>query len=236
MKCPKCNAQNINEATKCGVCGKRLKYTPSQSSMTIYQRPTSKAVNTYKTAQIPKQSKPAKAKTLRIIFLSLGMFAAINLLVIFLVKGFIGNNLPFITDKFKLIFASSESAEEYTLSDSEEVHAAIEESEMAEKMNIIRQIEPDVEFFYQKRGRLPSSLQEIEQQLDIEYSDYVLSHFSLKNNGVIRADFPDMPEQKVYSQPTVKNPTGEFVWQCYQINIQNDDFPECEYTELDLFK
>ena len=25
MKCPKCNAENISEAVKCGVCGTRLK-------------------------------------------------------------------------------------------------------------------------------------------------------------------------------------------------------------------
>lgn len=56
MKCPKCNAENINEAVKCGICGARLKhikqnniFTGSSNVESSVRREKIKNINTTKT-------------------------------------------------------------------------------------------------------------------------------------------------------------------------------------------
>ena len=65
MKCPKCNAENINEAVKCGICGARLKHIKQNYIFTGSSNVESSVGRENKKAPTPpKQGIPPESKSL----------------------------------------------------------------------------------------------------------------------------------------------------------------------------
>ena len=65
MKCPKCNAENINEAVKCGICGARLKHIKQNNIFTGSSNVESSVRRENKKAPTPpKQGTPPESKSL----------------------------------------------------------------------------------------------------------------------------------------------------------------------------
>lgn len=65
MKCPKCNAENISEAVKCGVCGTRLKHVKINNDFTgasHVQSSVQRQHSISNTSQSNKNNKPQRPK------------------------------------------------------------------------------------------------------------------------------------------------------------------------------
>lgn len=284
MKCPKCNAENINEAVKCGICGTRLKHakqsniftdsahveasvrrenkkTPNQLKPIPQPQPKSltetlmdknvsaeekarifldswqdKAKDTWEGTQNPK-----KKKNLKIVWILLAVFmfgpavlgvvASVVIPAVMSVIGIANVDHSDADEAAEATDVATAAAEGVNVDN--EIDSI--KNQLFSRYSAVQEFQKDIEKYYQKTGKLPTQLKQLEPYTETGFSDYTYQYFAVGQNGSIIGLFRLEPEKKIYAVPEIrqKKIVG---WKCYSIGIDDDLLKDCQYLDHDPFK
>ncbi|MBJ8442948.1 zinc ribbon domain-containing protein [Acinetobacter bereziniae] len=284
MKCPKCNAENINEAVKCGICGARLKhikqnniFTGSSNVESSVRRENKKAPTPPKQGTPPESKSlteslmdknvsiedkarifldswqdkakdtwgdtqnPKKKKNLKIVWILLAVFmfgpavlGIVASVVIPAVMSVIG-----ITNVDHSDTDEDAEATDVATAAAEDINADDEidsiKNQLFSRYSAVEEFQKDIEKYYQKTGKLPTQLKQLEPYTETGFSDYTYQYFAVGPNGSIVGLFRLEPEKKIYAVPEIRH--KKIVgWTCYSIGIDDDLLKDCQYLDHDPFK
>jgi hypothetical protein len=284
MKCPKCNAENINEAVKCGICGARLKhikqnniFTGSSNVESSVRRENKKAPTPPKQGTPPESKSlteslmdknvsiedkarifldswqdkakdtwgntqnPKKKKNLKIVWILLAVFmfgpavlGIVASVVIPAVMSVIG-----ITNVDHSATDEDAEATDVATAAAEDINADDEidsiKNQLFSRYSAVEEFQKDIEKYYQKTGKLPTQLKQLEPYTETGFSDYTYQYFAVGQNGSIVGLFRLEPEKKIYAVPEIRH--KKIVgWTCYSIGIDDDLLKDCQYLDHDPFK
>lgn len=281
MKCPKCNAENINEAVKCGICGARLKHikqnniftgssnveasvrrennkapTPSKQGTKLASKSLSeslmdKNVSIEDKARIFLDSWQDKAKetwgdtkttkkkkNLKIVWILLAVFmfgpavlgivASVVIPIVMSVVTGVDNDHATTDETTDVATAATES-----VNADDEIDSI--KNQLFSRYSAIEEFQQDIEKYYQKTGKLPTQLKQLEPYTETGFSDYTYKYFAVGQNGSIVGLFRLEPEKKIYAVPEIRH--KKIVgWTCYSIGIDDNLLKNCQYLDHDPFK
>lgn len=284
MKCPKCNAENINEAVKCGICGARLKHIKQNNIFTGSSNVESSVRRENKKAPIPPKQgtppeskslteslmdknvsiedkarifldswqdkakdtwgdtqNPKKKKNLKIVWILLAVFmfgpavlGIVASVVIPAVMSVIG-----ITNVDHSDTDEDAEATDVATAAAEDINADDEidsiKNQLFSRYSAVEEFQKDIEKYYQKTGKLPTQLKQLEPYTETGFSDYTYRYFAVGQNGSIVGLFRLEPEKKIYAVPEIRH--KKIVgWTCYSIGIKDNLLKDCQYLDHDPFK
>ena len=284
MKCPKCNAENINEAVKCGICGARLKhikqnniFTGSSNVESSVRRENNKVptppkqgtraeskslTDTLMDKNVSVEDKARifldkwqdkaketwgdtsttkKKKNLKIVWILLAVFmfgpavlgivASVVIPIVMSVVTGVDNNHATTDESVETTDVATAATESVSADD--EIDSI--KNQLFTRYSAIEEFQQDIEKYYQKTGKLPTQLKQLEPYTETGFSDFTYQYFAVGQNGSIVGLFRLEPEKKIYVVPEIRN--KKIVgWECYSIGIHDDLLKDCQYLESDPFK